>query len=133
MKILIDTNILISAALFPNSVPFRAYTKAVSFPHQAIVCEQNIDEMKRVFYRKFPSKIESLDRFLATALLVLDVVPVPDEENSKEDLIRDCFDRSILRAAIQAEADILLTGDKDFLESGIKTPKIMTAAQFMNL
>ena len=133
MKILIDKNILISAALFPNSVPFRAYTKAVSFPHQAIVCEQNIDEMKRVFYRKFPARIEALDRFLAAALLVLDVVPVPDEEDSKEGLIRDCLDRPILRAAIQADVDILLTGDKDFLESGIRAPKIMTPAQFMNL
>ena len=56
--------------------------KAVSFPHHAIVCEQNIDEMKRVFYRKFPARIEALDRFLAAALLVLDVVPVPDEEDS---------------------------------------------------
>ena len=49
MKVLIDTNILISAALFPNSIPFKAYAKAVSFPYQAIVCEQNIDEMKRIF------------------------------------------------------------------------------------
>lgn len=133
MKILVDTNILISAALFPNSIPFKAYVKAVSFPHYAIVCEQNIDEMKRVFYRKFPARIEALDRFLAAALLVLDVVPVPDEEDSKEDLIRDCLDRPILRAAIQADVDILLTGDKDFLESGIRIPKIMTPAQFMNL
>lgn len=133
MKILVDTNILISAALFPNSIPFKAYVKAVSFPHHAIVCEQNIDEMKRVFYRKFPARIEALDRFLAAALLVLDVVPVPDEEDSKEDLIRDCLDRPIPRAAIQADVDILLTGDKDFLESGIRIPRIMTPAPFMNL
>ena len=39
-------------------------------------------------------------------------------------------DRPILRAALNAKADILLTGDKDFLESGIDTPKIMTAADF---
>ena len=123
----------ISAALFPNSVPFLAYTKAVSFPNKAIVCEQNIDEMKRVFYRKFPSRIDSLDHFLSAALVVLDVVPVPEEENGKEDLIRDYCDHPILRAAIQAGAYILLTGDKDFLDSGIKTPRVMTPAQFMNL
>lgn len=108
--------------------------KAVSFPHHAVVCEQNIDEMKRVFYRKFPARIEALDRFLAAALLVLDVVPVSDDVDSKEDLIRDCLDRPIPRAAIQADVDILLTGDKDdFLESGIRAPRIMTPAQFMNL
>lgn len=133
MRVLIDTNILISAALFPNSIPYMAYSKAVSFPNQAIVCEQNIDELKRVFFRKFPSRIESLDRFLSTALLSIDIVPVPDEENCSEELIRDFFDRPILRAAIQARADILLTGDKDFLESGIKTPIIMSPSEFINL
>ncbi len=37
-----------------------------------------------------------------------------------------------LRAAIEARADVLLTGDKDFLESGVKDPLIMTPAEFLN-
>ena len=37
-----------------------------------------------------------------------------------EKQIRDINDRPILRAAIEAKADILLTGDKDFLDSGVK-------------
>lgn len=41
------------------------------------------------------------------------------------------YDRPILRAAIEAKADVLLTGDKDFLESGVKNPKIMTPAEFL--
>ena len=46
--------------------------------------------------------------------------------------IRDVNDRPILRAAIEAKADVLLTGDKDFLESGVKNPTIMTSAEFLN-
>ena len=38
----------------------------------------------------------------------------------------------ILRAVISAGADILLTGDKDFIESGIFNPKVMTATEFVN-
>lgn len=30
-----------------------------------------------------------------------------------------------------ANAEILLTGDKDFLESGLENPKIMTAIDFV--
>ena len=67
---------------------------------------------------------------MSLALLTLEVVPMPLEENILEDKIRDVNDRPILRAAINAKADILLTGDKDFLESGIDSPKIMTAADF---
>jgi len=42
-------------------------------------------------------------------------------------------DRPILRAAIAAKVDALLTGDKDFLESSITIPKIMTAAEFLHM
>lgn len=131
MKILIDTNVLISAALNPKSTPFLAYIKAVTYPNRAMICEQNVDELKRIFNKKFPDRIRALDRFLAAALVSLDVVPTPTDEITSELLIRDYADRPILRAAIEAGADILLTGDKDFLESGITYPAIMTPADYL--
>ncbi len=85
MRVLIDTNVLISAALF-----------------------------------------------LSVALLTLELVPVPTEEDMTETQIRDVNDRPILRAAIEAKADVLLTGDKDFLASRVKNPVIMTPAEFLN-
>lgn len=133
MRILIDTNVLISAALSAGGVPFQAYVKAASYPNHGLICEQNVDEMKRVFNKKFPKRLASLDKFLSTALLTLELVPVPTDENVMELEIRDANDRPILRAAIEAKADILLTGDKDFLESGLKNPKVMTPVEFINM
>ncbi len=132
MKVLIDTNILISAALSPNGTPFKAYVKAVSYPNEAIVCEQNIDELRRIFNRKFPSKLAVLEEFLALALTAIKVVPIPEEEITDEEKIRDVMDRPILRSAIASGTDIIITGDKDFLESGLQNPKIMTASEFLN-
>lgn len=132
MKVLIDTNILISAALSPNGTPYKAYVKAVSYPNDGIICEQNIVELRRIFNRKFPSKMDALDEFLSLAMTALEIVPTPDAETDAEDKIRDVMDRPILRAAINAGADVILTGDKDFLESGITNPKIMTASEFLN-
>lgn len=131
MRILIDTNVLISAALSSNGIPFRSYVKATSHPNHGLICEQNVDEMKRIFNKKFPQRITALNKFLSIALLTLELVPIPTDENISENQIRDINDRTILRAAISANADILLTGDKDFLESGLKVPKIMTPSQFL--
>ena len=72
-----------------------------------------------------------MERFLAMALAVIEVVQVPDERSEEENFIRDVNDKGIMRAAVAAKVDIILTGDKDFLESGINHPKIMTAAEFM--
>lgn len=133
MRILIDTNILISASLNIQSTSYKAYVKAVTYPNHGIVCDQNIEELRRIYNRKFPHKIDALERFLALALTVLEVVPTPVVNTSAENLVRDISDRLILQAAIAAKADILLTGDKDFLESGITNPKIMTAAEFLQM
>ena len=133
MRVLIDTNVLISAALSADGIPYQAYVKAASYPNHGLICEQNVDEIKRIFNKKFPDKLTALDKFLSVALLTLELVPVSTKEDSSEIQIRDVNDRPILRAAIEAKADILLTGDKDFLESGVKKPAIMTPIDFMRL
>lgn len=133
MRILIDTNVLISAALNANSNPYYAYEKTASYPNHGLVCEQNVEELQRIFSKKFPHKLSALYRFLSLALMTLESVPIPTDEYLLEENIRDVKNRPILRAAINAKADILLTGDKDFPESGLTTPKIMTPADFLQI
>ena len=133
MKIMIDTNVLISSALNRNGTPFKAFLKAVTSPNQAVICEQNIDEMRRVFNRKFPDKIGALESFLALSMLTLTVVPIPDKAHKYEERVRDIDDRPILRAAIAAKADIIVTGDLDLLEAELSYPKILTPAQFLEI
>ena len=89
--------------------------------------------MRRIFYRKFPEKISALDAFLSLASSTLEIIPIPIIPYPLEEKIRDANDRPILRAAIYANADILLTGDKDFLESGLQYPKIVTASDFVQM
>lgn len=133
MRALIDTNVLISAALYPDGTPFKAYVRAASYPNHGLICERNADELKRIFNKKLPSRISALERFLDAALLTLELIPVPVDKTSSEARIRDIKDRPILRAAINANADVILTGDKDFLESGLEKPKAMTPAEFMSI
>ena len=89
--------------------------------------------MRRIFIKKFPKRLAALDKFLSMALLTLELVPIPTNENMSESQVRDADDRPILRAALEAKADVLLTGDKDFLESGLKNPTVMTPAEFLNM
>ena len=135
MKCLIDTNILVSAALFPNSVPYKAFVKAATLPNRAIVCDYSLNEIRRVYVNKFPEKLHDCEKFLAWVALTVEIVPVPpeSEKSEQEDEIRDIDDRPILRAAITEKVDVLLSGDKDFLESTITNPQIIKAADFIKM
>lgn len=132
MKVLIDSNILVSASLFPDSPPGHAYFLATSPPNKGIVCDQNIDELRAVYNRKFPHKLAAMEHFLAQALMTLQIVNTPVDLEHKESKIRDAKDRPILRAAIRARVDAILTGDKDFLESGITKPQIYSPREFID-
>ena len=131
MKIFIDTNVIISAILNPNGTPCAAYLKATTNGNQGVICEQNVDELRRIFQKKFPHKLFALEKFLYNTKL--EIVPVPEATIVSEKNIRDVADRPILRAALFAEAEILLTGDKDFLEATLFKPKIMNAATFLQM
>ena len=60
-------------------------------------------------------------------------MPVPEAEFAVENNIRDPKDRPILRAALNEHADLFLTGDKDFLESSIDDPRIVSVGTFLEM
>lgn len=131
MKIFIDTNILFSASLFPESRVAQAYRKAVSGPHQGVTSDYVIEELNRAYRRKAPGKVGSLAEFLLNALPMLAILPTPKETLTAEKQIRDKNDRPIFRTAAAAQADIILTGDLDLLESGITKPMILSPSEFL--
>ena len=135
MRVIIDTNILVSAALFPRGVPAKAFFKAVTPPYHAVVCDYSMDELRRVFNTKFPHKIQDYERFVSIMALSVKIISTPPEDESVESeaQIRDAKDRPILRAAIAEKTDLLVTGDKDFLESGVTNPRIVTASKFLEM
>ena len=131
MRVMIDTNIIISAVLFPNGKASAALMKALVSPYKPVTCDYVIDELHRKFREKWPDRITELDAFLYTSLSVIDVVKTPKTVVEDENLIRDEKDRPILRAALDAGADLFLTGDKDFLESSVSDPRIISVADFL--
>ena len=132
-RVMLDTNVLFSAMYKFESKPFDAFTKASEMPYRLVLCDQIIDELRRNFNRKFPTKIPAIERFLSIAHYDLITLTSADEVADDEENIRDADDRPILRAARKAKVDIFVTGDNDFLDSSVTNPKILTAAQFIEM
>ena len=125
MRVLIDTNILFSALLFPRSKPARALLYAADYCN-VVLCDRNITELREILKRKAPKYLPDAEVLLAE--LSYELIPAVDYA---EKLIRDAKDQPILNAAIMSDVDVILTGDKDFLSLDMEHPKCMTAAQFL--
>ncbi len=125
MKVLADTNILISALLWPDSKPAAALLHVARY-HKLILCERNIFELHDVLGHKAPHALADVEVFLTE--LAYDLVPAPEYPQK---LISDPKDQPILNAAIVANVDVIISGDKHFLKLDMERPRVMTAAQYL--
>lgn len=125
MRILIDTNILFSALLFPHSKPACAMLHAAEH-HHLVLCERNVSELREILSRKAECYLPAAEELLATLSYEL----IPEVEHTTQHM-RDVKDQPILNAAIASDVDVILTGDKDFLSLAMEHPVCMTAAAFL--
>ena len=126
MRIMVDSNIVISALLFPKG-RISALMQEVLLKHTICIASFSLDEIERVTRRKFPDERGIFDSFLNE--MPYEILRTPDLLPEIPD-IRDYDDRPILGTALLGDVDILLTGDKDFEDVVIERPVIMTPAQF---
>lgn len=130
MRIMVDTNVIISAALFPSSSVNILLGKITSY-HTLILCSQTIDELHRIFQKKFPDKMDALEEFLVK-LAYEYYYTTKSIDKSKYPKIRDEADLPILVSATLSDADIFISGDKDFADVEIEKPEIMTPREFLD-
>lgn len=63
MRIMLDTNILISVLLFPGA-KMNAMMNYIFTHHQLVLSSYVVDELKSVVRRKFPSKEIAINKLL---------------------------------------------------------------------
>ncbi len=128
MRVMLDTNILISSFIFKSS-KINELINELSKNHEIVICSYVIDELKELISSKFIKKEECLDNFLKE--FPYDLVYSPTNVDRKVFEIRDDDDYIILYTAIIENVDILITGDKDFFDIKIDRPEIMTVNDFL--
>lgn len=127
MRIMLDTNILISMLFFPSK-QFKRILDYITRNHKLVLSSFVIDELFAIADRKFPTKKHAVDSFLSDLAYELVYTPYNMKGNLFE--IRDMNDYPVLYTAIIENIDIFITGDKDFLDVDIEIPEIVTPTDF---
>lgn len=112
-RFVVDTNVLISALLFNNSVPFRAIELAEK-QGMILYSEATLNELEQVLNRKKFNKYLSLeDRqvFLLKFISASELVSITE----KIAVCRDEKDNKFLELAVSGNANVIVTGDLDLL------------------
>jgi len=127
MRVMVDTNVILPAIIKRNSIPDLVLTY-VCENHDLILCEYIIKECYDVAERRFSARLYVLDQLFSK--LRYEIVTEP---KLCEIEIRDKKDQPILNAALGNDVEILITGDKHFLELELNALKVCTPSAFIDI
>jgi putative PIN family toxin of toxin-antitoxin system len=125
MRVMIDTNVILSALMFPNSKPAQALM-LVAEKHDMVLCDHIVNEVRDKVNLKRPDLLSVANELLDT--IVFETVPAGEGENLQ---IGDPDDAPILNAAISGKVDIIVSGDKHFKDLDLVSPKTQSPAEFL--
>lgn len=112
MRAVFDTNIYISAFVFPNSSAEKALLRCIEGNHQLLISKPIIEETLGILARKFSRDRENL----AKTAIFLDEISETITAEKTINIIDDEPDNRILECAVAGQADAIITGDKAMLK-----------------
>lgn len=129
-RIVLDTNVLLSALLFHAGALSWLRLAWQSEAIHPLASHDTTTELIRVLsYPKFKLSSDEREDLLGDYLTWCETVTVPNKIKLPD--CRDPFDRPFLALALTAKADALITGDKDLLAlSNLFAVPILTPAAF---
>ena len=130
-RVVVDTNVFISAALMPHSVPRRAVALVMQSARLLVsvetVCELN-DVLRRPKFDRYASEASRLE-YLAAAIQGASLVEATDQLTA----CRDPKDDKFLNLAVAGRATHIISGDRDLLVlNAFQGVAIVTPQQFLD-
>ena len=113
LRLVLDTNVLVSGLLIQNSIPQQVYDYAIAHA-MLLISHATLSEIERVLIRpKFDRYIplEKRLRFIASLVACAEYIEI----NETIELCRDPKDNGLLEIAASGSATHIITGDQDLL------------------
>ena len=115
MKVVVDTNVLISALVFPGGVPEQVYRLAIEGRITLVTSPPLLAELGRVLTEKFGWQDVYVRAALAQIVRIGEIVEPVERVSIIED---DPDDDRVLEAAQTAGAGVVVSGDRHLLSRG---------------
>jgi putative PIN family toxin of toxin-antitoxin system len=111
VKVVFDTNILVSALVFPGGRGEEALRRIVEERDQLLISKPIVDELLRVLGSKFARDTEEL----AHVAVFLSELAVTVKPRRRLRVVKDEPDNRILECAMTGRAEAIITGDRALL------------------
>ncbi len=135
MRLVVDTNVLVSALLWQGT-PGRLVEMAGEKECQFFTSRALLDELSEVLHRKKLAKQVLATGLTASQMLrhYQQLATVVTARRLAQQVSRDADDDAVLACALAAQADLIVSGDADLLVlKQFQDMRIVTAAQAVKI
>ena len=115
MKVVADTNVLVSALIFPGGAPEAFYRLALEGRIELVTSRPLLAELGRVLTEKFGWEPERAEEAVGQLVRLAEVV---DPQEAVSEIGADPADNRVLEAAAEGRADSIVSGDRHLLALG---------------
>ena len=139
IRVVLDTNVLVSALLAPDSPPARILELALEGGLRLVSSPGIIKEIGLVFQyprlKKSMKKHRLTDEEVADTLLkILKIATITPGAEIAQGVSQDPADNMILSCAVEGQADFIISGDHHLTDLGaFQGVRIVNPAAFLNL
>jgi putative PIN family toxin of toxin-antitoxin system len=132
LKVVADTNVLVSALIFPGGAPETVYRLALEGRIELITSRPLLVELGRVLTAKFGWDAVRAEEAVAELIRIAHLV---EPQQPIAEIESDPTDNRVLEAASAGDADAIVSGDRHLLALGswrgiaIETPASFLTAQ----
>ncbi len=139
IRVVLDTNVFVSALLIPDSPPARILELALKGTLRLVLSPGIIKEIGVVF--NYPRLKKSMKKHLLTddevadaILQILKIATITPGAEIVSGASRDTADDMVLSCAVEGQADFVISGDQDLIElESYEGIKIVTPAAFLQI
>jgi putative PIN family toxin of toxin-antitoxin system len=129
LKVVFDTNVLVSALAFPGGRGEAALRRIIEEQDALLISRPILDELLGVLARKFARDGEELARI---AVFLSDLAETV-RPRARLKVVADDPDNRILECAVAGHADAIVTGDRALLALGtFRNIRLLTLAGYLD-
>lgn len=128
-RVVMDTNILISALLSPHGAPFQCLALARVGRIVSVSCQEILQEFHEKLIQKFGYLPHDAERAVAEVKAFSEIVTLSGASCPE---LSDPSDWMVIECAVVGHADYIVSGDRHLLSLGdYRTVEILTARQLL--
>ena len=119
LRVVVDPNVFVSAIIHPSGTSAAAIRAGLASRYRMVACPALVGELTDVLRRPKLAPYVSGEDATAFVDSIIGTVEMHPDPEARPGVLRDPVDEYLVGLAVEANADLIVSGDRDLLDASV--------------